>query len=89
MFNPNVDLITAANPRFAAERARRARQVRHFLAVTLDPLERSVFALRYRDEMPLETIAGMLGLHSSADAANALASAQGKIAKATNPGLRR
>ncbi len=33
-----------------------------------DPRERSVFALQYRDEIPLDTMTQLLGLQSVADA---------------------
>lgn len=84
MCNRDADKIGTLNPRLdvLAERRRREQQLQDYLAATLDPLERSVFTLLYRDEMPLDAISRLLSLHGVADAENAIISARRKIAKA-------
>jgi len=49
----------------------------------IDPRERSVFALQSRDEIPLDTMTQVLGLHSVADSEKLHVRSRRKIAKAT------
>lgn len=81
MFKDQVHDIGTPTP--LGDRGRRERQLQDFLAATLDPLERRVFVLRYRDEIPLDAISRLLGVQRVADVEDTIVSARRKIARAT------
>ena len=71
-----------ARPDELAERGKQGQRLREFLAVTLEPLERTVFTLHYGDEMPLDAITRLLALDNPSGAKAFIVSARRKLAKA-------
>jgi RNA polymerase sigma-70 factor, ECF subfamily len=66
----------------AVYRDRRAERLQEFLATTLDQVERTVFALHYGEDVPLNTITRLLRLSNASGAKAYIVSARRKLAKA-------
>jgi RNA polymerase sigma-70 factor (ECF subfamily) len=66
----------------AVHRDRRAERLQEFLATTLDQVERTVFALHYGEDVPLNTITRLLRLSNASGAKAYIVSARRKLAKA-------
>lgn len=67
----------------AVYREHRAERLQQFLATTLDQVERTVFALHYGEDVPLQTITRLLRLSNASGAKAYIVSARRKLARAT------
>lgn len=71
-------------PEEIATQNSRSRRLNEFLHSTLDETERTVFTLHYGDDMPLDAITRMLGLHNTSGAKAYIVSAKRKLARAAD-----
>jgi RNA polymerase sigma-70 factor (ECF subfamily) len=71
------------DPHERAEQESRSRRLQRLLQETLDETERTVFALHYGEEVPLDAITRMLRLTNASGAKAFIVSAKRKLVRAT------